>query len=162
MKQIILSGKYGIGKYALVDDEDFKWLNQWKWKSNGLGYAVTSFKSKKNQSGKRTVLMHRAIMRCKIKTMVDHKDGNKLNNRKSNLRFCNKSQNGINRPKQKNNTSGYKGVVFWAHISKWNSAIMMNKKRYYLGNFDSAVDAAKAYDKKAIEMFGEFAKLNFE
>lgn len=91
---------------------------------------------------------------------IDHKNLQKDDNRLSNLRPSNKSNNGANRPPQKNNTSGYKGV-FW-HIGgqKWMAQIRVRNKLCYLGLFDSKVAAAKAYDEKAIEAFGEHARCN--
>jgi len=92
---------------------------------------------------------------------VDHKDGNGLNNRKANLRLCTNSQNQANRNgTQRNNTSGFNGVTWSKHDKKWRAKIMLNKKRVHLGGYYTAAEAANAYDKAAIKLFGEFARVN--
>ena len=95
------------------------------------------------------------------KIEVDHINQNKLDNRKSNLRLCSHSQNGINKYKQSNNSSGFKGVCFNKRRQKFMAFINKDKKRTYIGYFETAEEAGKAYDKKAKELFGEFACLNF-
>jgi hypothetical protein len=101
--------------------------------------------------------MHWEMMNGKY---IDHLDGNGLNNQRSNLRFATKSENGMNRQKQENTTSIYKGVSWHKHNRKWVAYITINGKRSHLGYFISEVDAAKVYNQKAIELFCEFANLN--
>ena len=84
-----------------------------------------------------------------------------LDCRKSNLRICDNSQNHANRKAQANNTSGYKGVGWDLFNKKWVAQIMVNQKNKKIGRYDVKEDAARAYDKAAIEYFGEFARLNF-
>jgi hypothetical protein len=91
---------------------------------------------------------------------IDHIDGNKSNNRINNLRKCDRNQNGQNRGKMANNTSGYKGVHLDKRNNKYASQIRNNGRLEWLGYFDNVEDAAKAYDKRALEIFGEFALLN--
>lgn len=159
MKEIQLS-RFGKNKgkfIALVDDEDFESINQYKWfvmKSRTTIYAARNVRV----GGKRTNLrMHWEIMGGKG---VDHKDHNGLNNQKSNLRFCTASENLMNRRKWKNTSSIYKGVCFNKLARKWQANIQTNGKLIHIGLFVSEVDAARAYNEKAIEFFGEFANLN--
>lgn len=91
---------------------------------------------------------------------VDHINGDGLDNRKSNLRICNGSQNRCNKGKPKNNTSGYKGVTWHTPNKKWVAQIAVNGKHSYIGSFKTKEEAAKAYNKKAKELHGEFARLN--
>ena len=159
MKEIQLSqrGK-NRGKYvALVDDEDFELLNQYKWAALKHG---NTFYAKRNITvdGKQaTQYMHGAIMNGKG---VDHKDHNGLNNQRSNLRLCNQSENVMNGSKSPNKSSIYKGVCYNKKANKWEVQIIINRNRIHLGLFDSEVEAARSYNAKAIELFCEFANLN--
>ena len=92
---------------------------------------------------------------------VDHKDRNKLNNHISNLRRCTKKENSQNMSKRKNTSSVYKGVGFYKPLNKWRSQIHHNDRLIHLGYFSDEVEAGRAYDRKAIELFREFAVLNF-
>ena len=93
--------------------------------------------------------------------VVDHIDGNSLNNRRSNLRICTPRQNTANRAKTRNGTSRFKGVHFCTRDRKWRAQIGVDGARRFIGDFDDEVEAARAYDRKAAELFGEFAYLNF-
>lgn len=153
MKEIELTQ----GKVALVDDDDFERLNQIRWYANkhaNTFYAVGYIKVNKKAI---SVLMHWLVMGGKG---IDHIDHNGLNNQKSNLRFCTVSENGMNQQKQKNRSSIYKGVYFNKLSKKWGAYININRKNIYLGSFTDEIQAAKAYNQKAIELFREFANLN--
>jgi hypothetical protein len=140
-------------KFVLVDNEDFEWLIRWKWKDNGIGYAVTYIDGK-------TIRMHRMIVNATTGKEVDHINGNRLDNRKINLRECTKSQNHMNNFLQKNNTTGYKGVSLFKRVNKYRAYIKKDNKEIHLGYFNNPKDAAVAYNEAAKEYFGEFARLN--
>ena len=159
MKEIQLSteGKSRGKHVALVDDEDFERLNQYKWavlKKKHTFYALRCISVDGKQSMR---YMHCEILKGKG---IDHKDHNGLNNQKNNLRFCTQRENNMNRSKRENTSSVYKGVSFFKESRKWRAQIMINGKVIHIGLFASEVDAAKAYNIKAIELFGEFANLN--
>lgn len=163
MKQIPLSQ----GKFALVDDEDFENLNQWKWyalKGVSTWYAVRNVRS---LDGKQhTLQMHRFILNIHdSKIFIDHSDHDGLNNQRYNIRKCTRAQNTSNSQKRKNRLSKYKGVSFYIAKGKYKyyiAQIVHNQKKIFLGQFKIEKDAAKAYDTKAIELFGEFANINFK
>jgi hypothetical protein len=165
MKEIRLSchGK-NRGKYvALIDDEDYERVNQFKW---------CVYKNGKNLYAQRAILiegvksaqsLHRFIMNAQsADPQIDHKDGNGLNNQKLNLRFCTHGENMANSKPRIEKSSIYKGVLYHSRDKKYAVSIQHNKKRINLGYFDNEIDAAKVYDKKALELFGEFARPNFK
>lgn len=157
MKEIKLTQ----GKVALVDDEDFEYLNQYKWHANKIGnfyYAVRNAKLAKNSW--MPLMMHREIMNTPKGTGTDHKDHNGLNNQKVNLRFCDKKTNAMNRLSNKNSSSEFKGVSWFTKNKNWKSQIQKDGKVIYLGSFKNEHDAALAYNQKATELYGEFANLN--
>ncbi len=149
------------GKYATVDDEDFERLSKYKWQVVSFphtSYAVTTMDKRPNR---KTIRMHRMIMQAKADQEIDHRNGIGLDNRKCNLRFCTHSQNEHNRRKMAKATSKYKGVSWHKYRSKWRAMIKLNYKSFELGHFNNELDAAKTYDQKARELFGDFANLNF-
>jgi hypothetical protein len=156
MKEIPLTH----GKVAIVDDEDYELLNQWKWHyGGGGGYAVRhNYKSSKQTR----LFMHRVIMNTPEGMQTDHINGDRLDNRRENLRICTNAENMRNSKKHKNNTSGFKGVSRCKDCNRWRAYINCDNDRHNLGLFLNPVDAAYAYDTKAIELFGEFANINFK
>ena len=155
MKEIYSASK---GEVILVDDEDYNWLNKHKWYNNGVGYMSTYIKI--NNQRKRKYI-HRLIMNEPDNMNIDHIDGNGLNNQKSNLRIVTVSQNQMNRRKgKKSSSSKFKGVYFHKGDKQWISRIHINGKTKYLGHFKIEKEAAMAYNKAAIELFGEYAHLN--
>ena len=148
------------GQVALVDDADFELLNQYKWSLAIGSNAGYSFYAKTRIKNK-TVYMHRMILNPTDKQTVDHDNGNGLDNRRSNIRLCNSSQNQANRGRQKNCNSGFKGVSWHKEQRKWVAWIQFSKKHIYLGRFDNKIGAAVAYDNAAIKYHGEFARTNF-
>ena len=145
------------GKFAIVDDGDFEWLNRRKWRYDGR-YAVRSIW--KNGKDK-TTYMHRIILNTPPGLQSDHMSGDRLDNRRCNLRICTSSQHHANRRKQPGYTSQYKGVRWSAKWNKWRAQIYCGGKSLHLGGFDEEYAAARAYDIAAIRYFGEFARLNF-
>jgi len=146
------------GYVTIVDDDTYKWAKMLKWQArevtNGV-YAVHGQRSLKN------VHLHRLILGAQPGELVDHIDGNGLNNLMSNLRICTNAQNQRNQRPQKGGTSIYKGVYWRKDNKKWMAYIQFDRERTHLGCFNSELDAAVAYDKKARELFGEFARTNF-
>jgi len=164
MKEIPLSR----GKVALVDDEDYEWLNQSRWRllSHNERYSSGPYalRSQYNPDTKRstTIYMHRLILSAPSHLQVDHINGNGLDNRRSNLRLCLSRQNQYNYRKTKRpTTSRYKGVSWNKQKRKWEAQIQVNRKHKHLGVFGNEKDAAYCYDAGALRYFGEFARLNF-
>lgn len=151
MKEIKLTQ----GKVALVDDEDFEYLNQFKWCAHKECNTYYAVRNAKNNGKLFTQYMHNLIIGI---IGVDHKNHEGLDNQKHNLRIANKSQNAMNNMPLKNMTSKYKGVSWFKRDKKWRAVI--NEK--HIGLFIDEIEAAKAYDNKAAELFGEFACLNFK
>lgn len=161
MKKIKLTGKYGKDKYTLVDAIDFTKINKYSWTLDQNGYVRrTEWEvGKTHKTRKATIFyLHRVIMNPKKRVVVDHINQNPLDNRRSNLRIATHGQNHLNQGLQKNNTSGYKGVV--RKRSKWQSQIKFNGNMIRLGLFENIKDAAKTYNTAALKYFGEFALLN--
>lgn len=157
MKKIKLSK----GEYTLVDDEDFEYLNQWKWsllESRGAKYAMRNDYS----NGVKSIKMHRLIMNLNSdnKELVDHIDNDGLNNQKVNLRLATRRQNSLNRKSWKKSSSIYLGVNFHKHSNKWVARIRTDNKRLNLGSFKTEQEAAIAYNLAAIIHHKEYANLN--
>ncbi len=150
------------GKFALVDDEDYDWLMQWKWCAwvhRKTWYAIRTIHTVGRLT--RTVRMHREILKVPDGVLVDHRNHNGLHNYRSTIRPCTVQQNNHNRRIASNNTSGFKGVSWKAEKRKWVSHITVGGTTFYLGSFHCIVKAAKAYDTAAKEKFRDFARLNF-
>lgn len=158
MKQIILHGE----KVTQVDDEDFHRLNNSKWHITSNGYAQRSeYVGTINGKIKvRTIKLHRELMAVPEGVDIDHADGNKLNNQKSNLRIATRSQNMMNKIKRTGLTSKYKGVHWHKGAQKWNAKVFTKGVTTHLGYFNSEEAAALAYNEAASKIFGEFAVLN--
>jgi hypothetical protein len=154
MQYIILGSKK---EQILIDKDDYELVKNYSWNCYG-GYARTFFK--KNGGKLKSISMHRLILNKPNNTNIDHINGNGLDNRRSNLRLASVQQNGCNRKVGSNNTSSYKGVIFHKRDKKYQSSIKYKGKRSYLGYYNNAEDAAKAYDEAAKKLFGEFARLN--
>ena len=149
-------------KFALVDDEDFEWLNQWKWCLRGWRGAF--YAGRNDYQGKKSHIlgMHRQIMHPLVSEEVDHINNNGLDNQKANLRLCTHSQNLKNQRMGKNNKCGYKGVHWHKKNKKWRAVIYSDGKRIDCGCYSSITEAAQAYNLAALKYHGEFARLNNE
>lgn len=151
-------------KFAIVDDEDYFWIRQYKWQFGGGGYPMRGV-----NLGNRnfiTVYMHRLILRAQPGECVDHKNGDTLDNRRCNLRIATRTQNVWNRGKMKTKNSSplaskFIGVALDKSRNRWKARIQTNGKLLNLGSFETEEEAARAYDYKALELRGEFARLNF-
>lgn len=144
-------------KYAIVDDDDFDYLNQFKWCfSQGYAYRRTT---PPNGEAK-TIMMHREIFKGQEDKLIDHINRNGCDNRKENLRFCTHSQNSANKPAMKMNSSGFKGVSYLKRENAFLSMIAFNRKSYILGRFKTAEEASAAYIMKSKELYGEFTNTN--
>jgi hypothetical protein len=152
------------GKFAIVDPENFEELNAHKWYAAGCNNNFYAVRYAGRTNGKKKFIsMHRQIMGgTPPGFIVDHKDGDGLNNRKENLRIATSAQNNCNcRKTFKKTTSKYKGVCYNKQRNKYRADIGHNSHRKFLGHFDNEIDAAKAYDEAAKRLHGDFAKLNF-
>jgi len=127
------------GKLAIVDDEDFDFLNQWKWCFISSGYAGRAERINKKRG--KFILMHRLINKTPIGFETDHLNRNKLDNRRSNLKTVTMSQNKMNTGVQSNNTSGHKGVHWFKRDRKWQVYIKKDGKRIHLGYFSNIKSA---------------------
>lgn len=152
------------GLVAIIDAEDYEIVNQYKWcavqagRSKEVFRAATSIGTRKNR---KWIKMHRLIMFAKKDQDVDHIDGNPLNNTRSNLRLATRHQNCMNKKKSPNRSSKYKGVWWDTWNRKWRARISFKGRDISLGSFKDERAAARAYDKAAKLLFGEFARLNF-
>jgi hypothetical protein len=164
MKTVPLHGKKAAGRVALVDDEDYELVSQYRWQVKQASrpgsrddgpYAITTIT---HADGRRSmVYMHILIMGH---TGIDHRNGDGLDNQRGNLRAATNSQNAANQGPRAG-TSRFKGV----HLHrgrKWLAYICVNGRQRHLGMFFREEDAARAYDAAAREAFGTFARLNFE
>lgn len=158
MKQIPLTQ----GKFALVDDQDFELINKFKWCAHKMGNTFYADRGIRVDGKCKTILMHRFILGITEKTSpVDHKNFNGLDNRRCNIRPCTQSQNNMNRKSYANSSSIYKGVIYRNDNKKWYARIRINGKNKNIGSFSNEIDAAKAYDFYALQLYKEFANTNF-
>lgn len=149
------------GKFAIVDAEDYEWLNQWKWFVVKLGNSYYAARQKTIRPKKqKMIFMHRQLLNAQAEDEIDHRNNYGLDNRKNNVRFCTRTQNQQNQRPRKNATSKFKGVSWKKARNKWYANIRYKSKNIYLGCFDSEIKAARMYDKKAKKLFGEFALTN--
>lgn len=141
---------------ASVDEADYEKVRPYKWYISKLGYVYGYFGYDVRK------LLHRFL--CGVTeyaTQVDHRDHNPLNCTRENLRVCTNQQNSSNRRKGKGYTSRFKGVCWTSRYQRWRATITYMYKQVHIGYFDDECEAARAYDHKALQLFGEFSLLNF-
>lgn len=148
------------GDAVVLDEDSHAALSNVSWYKHSQGYAVRSEGSVRKGTFKQ-YLMHREIVGAKPGEYVDHINGDKLDNRRCNLRICSNKNNVVNSKPHKDSSSKYKGVSWYSPTKNWTAKVSSDGIHYYLGRFDSQEEAAVAYDKKAVELFGEYAYLNF-
>ena len=141
-------------KFAIVDDEDYEYLNQWKWYP--LQKSTTCYATRHENN--KIIKMHRIVMDAPVGMDVHHINGNGLDNTKQNMRVCTRSMHQYNRHPKKGK---YKGVTMSGRTGKWQARIKVNKKYISLGYYTNKEDAARAYDKAVRKYAGEFARTNF-
>lgn len=144
------------GMNTVIDQQDYELVSKYRWhatKSKPF-YAVTSINGV-------PVCLHHLILPKISGLDIDHRDGDSLNNRRNNLRYCTHRQNLLNKSVQKNNKCGFKGVSFHRSSGRFRAQIQVDGRRLTLGHSDNAETAAKIYDEAALRHYGEFARLNF-
>ena len=155
MNKIYLVGRKGKGKYTLVDYEDYMRLKKYHWhisiNTSGITYVSRTTKDNKK------IYLHREILNPPDNYLIDHINMNGLDNRKENLRLATKQQNLVNSPKQRNNTSGYKGVYKCGY--HWKAILGLNKQNIYLGCSKSKEEVARVYNLAASKQHKEFANI---
>lgn len=154
------------GFVALIDDADLERVSALKWHAHivasGNVYAARSEYDRRTKK-KKTIFLHQLILNVAPPTIVDHRNHNTLDCRKDNLRTTNKAGNSMNRPKiDRLCSSQFKGVWWDRDRQKWMAYIKKDQRRKNLGRFTTEIEAAAAYDKAAVELFGDMASLNLE
>jgi hypothetical protein len=131
------------GKVALVDQEDYDFLMQWKWTLHSEGYAYRN--NREGDRFPRIIMMHRIINHTPKGMVTDHINRNRLDNRKVNLRSATKRENSLNTERNKNNTSGHRGIVKSQH-NGWTAQTTYNYKNIYIGSYPTKDEAIAAYN----------------
>lgn len=145
----------GQGCFALVDDEDYERVSRYTWRLRDDGYVQRTW----TENGRVChELLHRFIMDAREDEVVDHENGDRWDCRKEKLRVATLSQNAANRPTTSLERA-WKGI--YPHGNRWKARIKLEGRNVYLGSFQTAQEAAYAYDAAAKRLFGEFAYLNY-
>ncbi len=147
-----------VGQYlwASVDDDDFERVSQYRWNADFRRHTVYV-------SNNTVGYLHRFVLDAVGGLDIDHRDGNGLNNLRSNLRPCTRAQNLHNGRTNRNGakkTSKFRGVARLGPYKKWAAYLKVEGKNTYLGSFEKEEDAARAYDTAALKAHGEFARIN--
>ena len=157
MKEIPLTR----GRVAIVDDDDFVVLSAYRWTYATRGYAIrTALPGDNHAWGTSSAIMHRQIVNAPRGMDVDHVNGDRLDNRRANLRICTRSENLRNVGRRPTNTSGLKGAAWDRYTSSWKASIRAFGRHIHLGRFKTAEEAAGMYDAAALIFHGDFARPN--
>jgi hypothetical protein len=143
----------GDGYHTYVDATDYEWLSQWTWRLCGR-YAGRMEKG-------RLIFMHREIMQPPEGMIIDHKNRNRLDNTRDHLRPFTHAENARNRSKPRGTTSQFRGVSHDKKADKYQAQIHYNGSGHYIGYFTDEIEAARAHDYRAVEVFGDDAHVNF-
>jgi len=138
---------------AIVSTSCLPLIQHYTWCREGTGYLMS-------RTYGHAVKLHRLVIGAKKGEYVDHIDGDKINNTLSNLRICTKQQNEFNQKLRTDNTTGYRGVSYHRQSNKYRACINIGGKQIHLGLFESPHEAARAYNLKAVELYGEYARIN--
>jgi len=151
----------GHGRFAIVDESDYDWLNQWKWHARKSKYTYYAMSWMIGKDHDKKISMHNLIMGISPDGLiVDHIDTIGTHNFRSNLRFCTQSENMMNQSPQIGKTSKYKGVYWDNTKHRWKASIHKNGQKVWSKTFGSEIEAAIGYNEKALELFGQYARLN--
>jgi hypothetical protein len=144
-----------------LDTSDLPLVKDFWWGARPC-HSLTCYAVRTRKTGEPgTTFMHRLILNAPEGALVDHRDGNGLNNRRSNIRLATSSNNSVNRHRGISSASGYRGVALHIQTGKWQAQVAQKGRTFYLGLHETAEAAARAYDKAAVELHGEFARPNF-
>ena len=138
---------------TVVDNETYKWAKEIVWRISSSGYVSY-------RKGNERIFLHRLVAKTQNDFITDHINGNKLDNLRSNLRVVTNQQNVFNNGIRNDNTSGYRGVWYRKDRGRWQAEIKADGKKYSLGCYNTAAEAAVVYNRKASELFGNNARLN--
>lgn len=158
MKQIVSVGRNYMVVF-FVDDRDAPNVERFTWKvlkTNGRLYIK---RNERTEGGYRTILLHRELMKAGRNTVVDHINGNTLDNRRINLRLCTQAENAHNSKRSKANKSGFKGVSWNKNLGYWQAKICVKRHQIHIGWFKNPEDAYTAYCTAALKYHKEFARL---
>jgi len=148
-------------KVTIIDDEDFELIKDFKWCFDGrYAYRRQHIRMEGRKQISQKIYLHKLLNQTPKGFDTDHINMDKLDNRKSNLRSSTRSGNEANKPKKAGCSSQYKGVCWFKLRKKWKAEIRCNGKGNHIGLFDSETEAALAYNEKALEIHGDFARLN--
>lgn len=149
------------GAWALIDEDDLAIVGGFPWFAHWNGRQLYAVRNTP-RPGRGWIYMHRAILGAAPGSLVDHADGDSLNNRRGNLRLADKRRNGWNRARlNRNNTSGFSGVVRASRSANWVAQAYDDGRRVHVGTFPTPEAAARAYDRFVLATRGEFARTNF-
>ena len=141
------------GQFAIVDDDDFEWLSQWKWYAHKRPCTFYAERTEVISGRKVKVWMHRLISGTPERQFTDHIDGNGLNNVRQNLRNVSHQDNMVNRARwRRGSTSQYRGAYLDKRDGRWFSSITINGRNIHIGRFATPEDAASAYEKRRAEL----------